>query len=49
MSEGATNHSLETRGRAIGIVLAGLTTRKVSENLGVSQSAVVKWMKKNRV
>ena len=30
------------------MVLAGLTTRKVSENLGVSQSAVVKWMKKNR-
>ena len=48
MSEGAKNHSLETRGRAIGMVLAGLTTRKVSENLGVSQSAVVKWMKKNR-
>ena len=33
---------------AIGMVLAGLTTRKVSENLGVSQSTVVKWIKKNR-
>ena len=42
MSEGAKNHSLETRERAIGMVLARLTTRKVSENLGVSQSAVVK-------
>ena len=46
MSDINHHHSLETRGKAVGMVLAGSTTREAAEALGVSQSAVTKWMKK---
>ena len=48
MSDINHHHSLETRGKAVGMVLAGSTTREAAEALGVSQSAVTKWMKKSQ-
>ena len=42
MSDINHHHSLETRGKAVGMVLAGSTTREAAEALGVSQSAVAK-------
>ena len=38
MSEIKRKHSLATRGQAVGMVLAGLTTREAVEALEVSQS-----------
>ena len=48
MSEINRYHSLSIRGQAVGMVLAGSTTREASEALGVSQSAVAKWIKKSK-
>ena len=48
MSEITRNQSLAIRGQAVEVVLAGLTTREAAEALGVSQSAVSKWMKKSQ-
>ena len=48
MSEITRNQSLAIRGQAVEMVLAGSTTREAAEALGVSQSAVAKWMKKSQ-
>ena len=48
MSEINRNQTLETRGLAVGMVLAGSTTREAAKAFGVSQSAVSKWMKKHQ-
>ena len=48
MSEINRYQTLETRGHAVGMVLAGSTTREAAKALGVSQSAVAKWMKKHQ-
>ena len=48
MSEITRNQSLAIRGQAVEMVLAGSTTREAAEALGVSQSAVSKWMKKSQ-
>ena len=47
MSEIHRYQALETCGHAVGMVLAGLTTREAAKALGVSKSAVAKWMKKH--
>lgn len=49
MMSGITRYQpLETRGQAVGMVMAGSTTREAAEALGVSQSAVAKWVKKSQ-
>ena len=48
MSEIHRYLTLETHGHAVGMVLAGLTTREAAKTLGVSKSAVAKWMKKHQ-
>ena len=48
MSEINRYQTLETRGHAVGMVLAGSTTREAANALGVPQSAVSKWMKKHQ-
>ena len=48
MSEITRNQSLAIRGQAVGVVLAGLTTREAAEALGVSLSVVAKWMNKSQ-
>ena len=47
MSEINRNLALETRGLAVGMVLAGSTTREAAKAFGVSQS-VSKWMNKHQ-
>ena len=48
MSEINKYQTLESRGLAVGMVLNGSITREAAKALGVSQSAVAKWMKKHQ-
>ena len=48
MSEKPGRPTLEDRGKGVGMVLAGKTTRDVASLLQVSHSTVVRWMKKHK-